>query len=582
MKRNRIIAALTSGVLVLGAAGAVSAQSPSAMPAMSMAPASTVPGSSDVLSPAADLRTTLDLKLGEHIILAVKATGAALRGDTEQFQAYGGLLNTNGTDIGAMIGSVYGTDAQDAFNTIWSAHNGFFVDYTTGVATDNKQLRNRAVKNLTEQYVPQFSELIATATGLPLDAVTGLVTDHVLQTKAVVDAQASKRWDVAYEAIRAAYAHMQMIGDALAGAIVAQNPETLTGSVDASGVSFRVALNQLLQEHLYLATLATDAALAGRNKEFAPAGAALNTSGTDVGGAIGSLYGQEAQDAFNTIWSAHNGFFVDYTTGVATKDQARMDKAVEDLTTGRWSPRLVPLGSIRSRREGQRGCVTAGSIRSCTHSTVTVKNVDEGDPSSSMTMYSASYVPGASYVWTTYAEPLPFRSVTSPSLLAPSPQYTTTRCVSFLPGSVKSKVPYSGSPTAMVVDGTNSGDGATLRTVTRAGALSGAPSSAVTVCVTSTTPSSTPVNRGRLTVESSRRPPGAQRWPRMEPSGSFEALPSRRTVEPSSTSYGPPASARGGLFGVGVGVGVGRGVGVGVGVRRGVGSKCVICGFPVR
>ena len=34
-------------------------------------------------SPAADLRTTLDLKLGEHIILAVKATGAALRGDTD-------------------------------------------------------------------------------------------------------------------------------------------------------------------------------------------------------------------------------------------------------------------------------------------------------------------------------------------------------------------------------------------------------------------------------------------------------------------------------------------------------------------
>jgi hypothetical protein len=126
---------------------------------------------------------------------------------------------------------------------------------------------------------------------------------------------------------------MQMIGDALAGAIVAQNPDTLTGTVTSPAVGFRVALNQLLQEHLYLATLATDAALGGRNKEFAAAGAALNTNGTDVGGAIGSLFGTEAQDAFNTIWSAHNGFFVDYTTGVATKDQAKMDKAVEDLTT---------------------------------------------------------------------------------------------------------------------------------------------------------------------------------------------------------------------------------------------------------
>jgi hypothetical protein len=232
-----------------------------------------------------------------------------------------------------MIGSVYGQEAQDAFNTIWSAHNGFFVDYTTGVATKDRKLRNRAVKNLTERYVPQFSELIATATGLPLDAVAALVTDHVLQTKAVVDAQAAEDWVAAYAAVRAAYGHMQMIGDALAGAIVAQDPDTFPGSADSPGVGFRVALDQLLQEHLYLATLATDAALGGRDKEFASAGSALNTNGTDIGGAIGTLFGQQAQDAFNTIWSAHNGFFVDYTTGVATKDQAKMDQAVTDLTT---------------------------------------------------------------------------------------------------------------------------------------------------------------------------------------------------------------------------------------------------------
>ena len=40
---------------------------------------------------------------------------------------------------------------------------------------------------------------------------------------------------------------------------------------------------------------------------------------------IGSVYGPEAEDAFNTLWSAHNGFFVDYTTGVATDDQAKKD-----------------------------------------------------------------------------------------------------------------------------------------------------------------------------------------------------------------------------------------------------------------
>jgi hypothetical protein len=318
-------------------APATSAPTMSAEPSMapmtmepSMAPS---PDAVVTDSAAADLRTALDLKLGEHIIFAAKATGAALDGRADEFAAYGGLLNTNGTDLGAMIGSVYGDAAKDEFNRIWSAHNGFFVDYTTGVATGDTAMSDKAVQDLTTIYVPEFSALIAGATGLPEDAVTGLVTDHVLQTKAIVDAQAAKDFDAAYAAIRAAYAHMQMIGDALATAIVGQNAATIEGDPDNAGVDLRVALNQLLQEHLYLASSATGAALGGRSDEFAAAGGALNTNGTDLGAAIGSLYGDEAKDEFNRIWSAHNGFFVDYTTGVATEDQAVMDKAVQDLTT---------------------------------------------------------------------------------------------------------------------------------------------------------------------------------------------------------------------------------------------------------
>jgi len=281
---------------------------------------------------AADLRVALNNKLGAHLIFATKATGAALGGRNDEFAAYGALLNTNGTDLGEMIGSVYGAEAKDAFNKIWSAHNGFFVDYTTGVATKDKAMQDKAVENLTTVYVPEFSALLAGATGLPEDAVTGLVTDHVLQTKAVVDAQAAKDDAAAYAAIRTAYAHMSMIGDALAGAIVAQNPDKIAGDPNNAGVDLRVGLNQLLQEHLYVASSATGAALGGRSDEFAAAGAVLNTNGTDLGAAIGSVYDGAAKDAFNKIWSAHNGFFVDYTTGVATKDKAMQDKAVEDLT----------------------------------------------------------------------------------------------------------------------------------------------------------------------------------------------------------------------------------------------------------
>jgi hypothetical protein len=284
-------------------------------------------------SKAADLRTKLDVLLGEHLILASKATDAALGGRTDEFGAYGALLNQNGTDIGAMVGAAFGTDAQSKFNQIWSAHDGFFVDYTTGVATGDKAKQDKAVQDLTTQYVPQFSDLIAGATGLPKDTVTGLVKDHVLQTKQVVDNQAAKNWPDAYTNMRKAYAHMQMIGDPLAEAIAGKKPSAFPGDAAGKPAELRANLNMLLQEHLYLASMATGAALGGRTDEFQAAGTALNANGTDIGAAIGSLYGSDAQSKFNQIWSAHDGFFVDYTTGVATGDKAKQDKAVQDLTT---------------------------------------------------------------------------------------------------------------------------------------------------------------------------------------------------------------------------------------------------------
>ncbi len=330
-----LTAAAAAAAVVFAACSSPGAtQTPAAAaPSMSMAPSGSPSAGVMTDSAAADLRTKLDLALGEHIVFAAKATEAALGGRAAEFAAYGDLLNKNGTDIGAMIGSVYGADAADKFNQFWSAHNGFFVDYTTGVAKKDQAMQDKAVKNLTTIYVPQFADFISTATGLPKDAVTNLTTQHVLQTKAIVDAQAKGDWKAAYAALGTAYAHMQMIGDAIAPAIAAKFPDKLAGDPKNKGVDLRVALNQLLQEHLYLATDATDAALAGRADEFAAAGAALNTNGTDIGAAIGSLYGSDAQNQFNQIWSAHNGFFVDYTTGVAKKDQAMQDKAVSDLTT---------------------------------------------------------------------------------------------------------------------------------------------------------------------------------------------------------------------------------------------------------
>lgn len=286
----------------------------------------------EIDSKAANLRVTLNLLLGEHLIFAAKATGAALGDRTAEYEAYGELLNKNGTDLGAAVKLAFDAAAETEFNRIWSAHNGFFVDYTTGVATDDSAKKDKAVKDLTETYVPEFRDFLNGATDLPKATLEKLITDHVLQTKAIVDAQAGDDWADTYKAIKTGFDHMSMIADPLAAAIASKQSSKFPGDGATKAVDFRVALNHLLQEHLYIATFATAAGLGSRTAELAAAGDALNDNGTAIGGAIGDLYNQEAETEFNRIWSAHNGFFVDYTTGVATDDTTKKDKAVKDLT----------------------------------------------------------------------------------------------------------------------------------------------------------------------------------------------------------------------------------------------------------
>ena len=105
----------------------------------------------------------------------------------------------------------------------------------------------------------------------------------------------------------------------------------MSGGSSAPVTSLKATLNVLLQEHAYLAAAATGAALGGRTPEFQAAAAALDRNSVDVSKAIGTVYGNGAETAFLALWRKHIGFVVDYTTGVATKNAMKSEKAVKDL-----------------------------------------------------------------------------------------------------------------------------------------------------------------------------------------------------------------------------------------------------------
>ena len=182
-----------------------------------------VAGASD--TPAAALRTTLNLALREHVYLAAATTNAALGGRDAEFKAAAGALDANSVAIAKAIGSVYGADAEKAFLPLWRKHIGMVVDYTVGKATKDQAKQDRAVGDLLG-YTQDFGAFLSGANpNLPKAVVADLVKHHVMTLKDVIDAQAAKDQARAFVAERTGAGHMQMIADPLAEAIVKQFPD---------------------------------------------------------------------------------------------------------------------------------------------------------------------------------------------------------------------------------------------------------------------------------------------------------------------------------------------------------------------
>jgi hypothetical protein len=172
---------------------------------------------------ASDLRVLLDRQLGEHAVLAMNATNLGVKG-SPAFAAAAKALDRNSVALSKSIASVYGAKAGNTFLNgpfMWRAHVGFFVDYTVAKAKRDTAGQAKAVANL-KTYTVRFGDFLAGATGLPKLAVRNDLLGHVLELKGQLDAYAAGNYAVAATRYGAAYHHMFMTGDLLAGAIAKQ------------------------------------------------------------------------------------------------------------------------------------------------------------------------------------------------------------------------------------------------------------------------------------------------------------------------------------------------------------------------
>lgn len=115
-------------------------------------------------------------------------------------------------------------------------------------------------------------------------------------------------------------------------------------AVNSKAADLRATMVALGVEHMDLTYSAVAATLNG-SPSAAADGADLYKNGTDIGAAVGSIYGEEAETTFNTVWKLHLDEFVNYAVAASKDDAAGKKKALDSIDANYTKPLSAYLAS---------------------------------------------------------------------------------------------------------------------------------------------------------------------------------------------------------------------------------------------
>jgi hypothetical protein len=281
--------------------------------------------------PATTLRVTIDRLLAEHALLSMDVIRSAMIGGPD-FDAAAALLDANTAEVIGAIEGVYGPEAGAAFGDQWRNHIGYLVDYARARVSGDADAAGLAQRQL-DRYVAEFSALLAEAMPvLPKRTVRGLISEHVQQLEHVADFDEG-HFGQAYPAIRHTHHHMFDIGDGLVVGIINGFPDRFPGREQAfsAATDLRIAMDRLFGEHTHLAALAMRATIDDA-PDVASAASAVEQNSAEIAGVIGDLYGQQAGEAFASLWNSHVSSYLAYVDASAAADESAVETALAGLS----------------------------------------------------------------------------------------------------------------------------------------------------------------------------------------------------------------------------------------------------------
>lgn len=177
----------------------------------------------DAMSDAANLRVQLNKQLQSHVSLSLAAL-RNLHDENDQVDASLAELDENTDDLGASVGSVFGDDAQEAFEDLWRDHIGFFADETIGLRENDDEMVEEAREDL-EGYAEDIAAVfVSLMPSLDEETLMAGANEHRSLVSGSMEAYADEDYADAYQLQYEGEMQVKGLADALTAGITNRFP----------------------------------------------------------------------------------------------------------------------------------------------------------------------------------------------------------------------------------------------------------------------------------------------------------------------------------------------------------------------
>ena len=266
-----------------------------------------------------ELAAALEQYFAVHTLLAVRQARSVLTDNRAYRQAADHELEEYTEELSELVAGTYGDAQGNRFKEVWEQTTADAAAYTRAVAAKDDAATDKARQALLADAGAYGDWLAGASDGRSAagDAAAQLKT-HVQQLMDHADAYAAQDYERAYRVERDAYEHMFAAGTALARAGVAPKA---AAALDTPVKKLRAAFAMLLGEHMQLIIDAQRATFAGA-PEFKAAAAQVNANTEALTKGMGAIVGPKKAEEFQSAWAEHVEGLLDYSTAVASNDEA--------------------------------------------------------------------------------------------------------------------------------------------------------------------------------------------------------------------------------------------------------------------